>query len=384
MSKKIVILALHLGTGGAERVICNIANLLSESNNVKIISTYRLNEKPAFDLDDRVEIEYLMEDLNPNKQELIKSFKSLNLIKALKEFNKSIKVLFLRKSLMIKAIKNLDCDIAISTRILHNNCLSKYADKKIVKIAQEHNHHNNNQKYIEKLIKSLNGFDYFMPVSKELADFYENQINTSTKVVYIPNFIEYIPSENSSLQNKQLISVGRLDKVKGFDDLIEIFDLFQKKHPDWILHIVGEGSEKQNLQNKINELHLEEKVFLCGNKLGNELAEEYLNSSIYLMTSFSESFGLVLVEAASFGLPLIAFDSAQGAKEIIENDKNGFLISNRNKEKFIEKISEIIENHEKKNILSEHAIKTAKLYSKDTVSKTWNNFINNIEDKGDF
>lgn len=378
MSKKIVILALHLGTGGAERVICNLANLLCENNNVKIISTYKLNEKPAFDIDSRVEIEYLMEDLNPNKQELIKSFKNLNLIKAFKEFNKSIKVFFLRKSLMIKAIKNLDCDIAISTRILHNNWLSKYADKKIVKIAQEHNHHNNNQKYIKKVIKSLNGFDYFMPVSKELADFYENQINTSTKVVYIPNFIEYIPSENSSLQNKQLISVGRLDKVKGFDDLIEIFDLFQKEHPDWILHIVGEGSEKQNLQNKINELHLEEKVFLCGNKLGNELADEYLNSSIYLMTSFSESFGLVLVEAASFGLPLIAFDSAQGAKEMIENDKNGFLISNRNKEKFIEKINEIILNPEKKNSLSEYALETAKLYSRNTVSKTWNKFINNL------
>lgn len=378
MSKKIVILALHLGTGGAERVICNIANLLCENNNVKIISTYKLNEKPAFDIDDRVEIEYLMEDLNPNKQELIKSFKDLNLIEVFKEFNKSIKILFLRKALMIKAIKNLDCDIAISTRILHNNWLGKYANKKIVKIAQEHNHHNNNQKYINKVIKSLNGFDYFMPVSKELADFYEGKINSSTKVVYIPNFIEKIPYKKSNLQNKQLVSVGRLDKIKGFDDLITIFNLFQKEHPDWILHIIGEGSEKQNLQNKIEKLHLGKKVFLCGNKLGNELAEEYTNSSIYLMTSFSESFGLVLVEAASFGLPLIAFDSAKGAKEIIENDKNGFLISNRNKEKFIEKINEIILNPEKKKDLSEYAIETAKLYSKDTISKTWNKFINNL------
>lgn len=378
MSKKIVILALHLGTGGAERVICNLANLLCENNDVKIISTYKLNEKPAFDVDSRVEVEYLMEDLNPNKQELIKSIKSLNLLNTFKEFSKSLKVLHLRKSLNVKAIKNLDCDIAISTRILHNNWLGKYANKNILKIAQEHNHHNNNQKYIKKLIKSLNRFDYFMPVSKKLADFYEDKINPSTKVVYIPNFIENLPSEKSSLQNKQLISVGRLDKVKGFDDLIEIFSLFQKSHSDWILHIVGEGSEKQNLQNKINELHLEEKVFLCGNKLSNELEKEYLNSSMYLMTSFSESFGLVLVEAASFGLPLIAFDSAQGAKEIIENDKNGFLISNRNKEKFVEKINEIIEDPEKESTLSEYAIETAKLYSKDTVSKIWNKFINNL------
>ena len=80
MSKKIVILALHLGTGGAEKVICNLANLLIENNSVKIISTYKLNEKPAFKINDSVEIEYLIQDLKPNKQELKDSLKKLNSI----------------------------------------------------------------------------------------------------------------------------------------------------------------------------------------------------------------------------------------------------------------------------------------------------------------
>lgn len=380
MNKKIVILVLHLGTGGAERVVCNLANLLAKNNNVKIVSTYKLNENPVFDIDDRVKIEYLIEDLKPNKQELKNSLKRFNLILAFKEFVKSFKVLYLRKSLMIKAIKNLDCDIVISTRILHNNWVGKYSSDKIIKIAQEHNHHNNNQKYIKKVIKSLKNFDYFMPVSKELADFYKAKVK-NTKVVYIPNFIERIPDKKSSLQNKQLISVGRLDKIKGFDDLIDIFNIFQETHPDWVLHIVGDGSERQNLQKKINELHLERRIFLCGNKLSNELEKEYINSSIYLMTSFSESFGLVLVEAASYGLPSIAFDSAQGAKEIIENNKNGFLIPNRNKNDFIKKINEIIENPEKQKSFSENSLITANKFSKDNISEIWNKFIDNIGDK---
>ncbi len=299
MSKQIVILALHLGTGGAEKVVCNLANLLSENNDVKIISTYKLNDTPAFAINDKVKIEYLIKNLTPNRLELKNSLKHFNLICAFKELIKSFKILYLRKFLMIKTIKSLDCDIAISTRVLHNNWLGKYGSKKIIKIAQEHNHHNNNKKYIKKVVNSIKGFNYFMPVSKELADFYKNKIK-NTKVLYIPNFIEKFSDEFSSLQNKQLISVGRLEKVKCFDDLIDIFNIFQKSHSDWVLHIIGDGPEKQNLQNKIIELQLEDKVFLCGTKLDNDLEMEYLNSSIYLMSSSTESFGLVLVEAASF------------------------------------------------------------------------------------
>lgn len=380
MNKKIVILVLHLGTGGAEKVICNLANLLVENYDVKIVSTYKLNEKPSFDINGKVKIEYLIEDLQPNKQELKNSLKNFNLILSIKELIKSFKILYLRKYLMIKAIKNLNCDIVISTRILHNNLVGKYTNKKIIKIAQEHNHHNNNQKYIKKVIKSLRNFDYFMPVSNELADFYKTKIK-NTRTVYIPNFIEKIPNEKSNLQSKQLISVGRLDKVKGFDDLIYIFNTFQETHTDWVLHIVGDGPEKENLQNKINKLNLQNKVFLCGTKLSNELEKEYMNSSIYLMTSFSESFGLVLVEAASYGLPLIAFDSAQGAKEIIENNKNGFLISNRNKNDFIKKINELLEDSEKQKSFSENSLVTANKFSKDNISEIWNKFIDSIGDE---
>lgn len=378
MNKKIVFLVLHLGTGGAERVVCNLANLLSENNDIKIISTYKLNDTPSFHIDDKVKIEYLMEDLKPNKQELKDSLKRLNLILAFKELIKSFKVLYLRKSLMITAIKNLNCDIIISTRVFHNNLVGKYANKKIIKIAQEHNHHNNNQKYINKIIKSLKGFDYFMPVSKELANFYKTKVK-DTQVIYIPNFIEKNSNKKSTLQNKQLLSVGRLNKVKGFEDLIDIFNIFQKKYPDWTLHIVGEGSEKQNLQNKINSLHLDKKILLCGNKLSDELEQEYLNSSIFLMTSFSESFGLVLVEASNYGLPLVAFDSAQGAKEIITNDKNGFLVPDRNKEIFVKRINEIIESCEKKNTFSNNSLLVANQFSKQTISELWNKFINNIK-----
>lgn len=377
MNRKIVILALHLGTGGAEKVISNLANLLSENNDVSIISTYKLKGSPAFYINDKVKINYLITNLEPNKQNLKSALKSFNLIKSAYEIIKSFKILVLRKTRMIKAIKNLDCDIVISTRILHNNWVGKYARKDIIKISQEHNHHNNNQKYIKKLIKSLNNFDYFMPVSKELCDFYSKKIS-KPKVVYIPNFIDNISNTTCNLSSKQLISVGRLDSIKGFDDLIDVFNLFYQNHSDWNLHIVGDGPEKQNLQTKIDKLGLTKKIILCGTKHSSELENEYLNSSIYVMTSHSESFGLVLVEAANYGLPLLAFDSAQGAKEIIENNKNGFLVGNRNAKEMVAKIEELINNPSKMQCFSKNSKNTAFKFSKETVSKEWNKFLNNI------
>ena len=123
MNKKIVILALHLGTGGAEKVISNVANLLCENNEVEIISTYKLKNSPAFYISDKVKINYLITNLEPNKQDLKSALKSFNLIKLAYEIIRSFKIMILRKKLMIKAIKNLNCDIVISTRILHNNWL---------------------------------------------------------------------------------------------------------------------------------------------------------------------------------------------------------------------------------------------------------------------
>lgn len=376
--KKIVILALHLGTGGAERMITNISNLLCEKNDITIISTYKLNEKPAFNIDSRIKIEYLLNNLKPNKEELSNAIKQHNIVQIFKQGFISIKILYLRKKMMIEAIKKIDADIIISTRIFHNKLLGRYGRKGIIKIAQEHNHHNNNNKYIRKVLKSLKNIDYFMPVSKELCEFYTDKLKR-TKVVYIPNFIEKFPTTKSTLKNKQLISVGRLDKVKGFDVLIDIFNMFQKKYPDWSLHIVGDGTEKINLQNKIIELHLEHKIFLCGNKGQDELEDEYLNSSIFLMTSFSESFGLVLIEAASYGLPLIAFDSAKGATEIIENNKNGFLVENRNNEEFVNKIYELIKNSEEKENFSNYSLEVAKKFSKEKVEKMWNEFLSSLD-----
>lgn len=306
------------------------------------------------------------------------ALKKFQILKVLKEGIKAIKILYLRRKLMIDAIKNLSCDIAISTRYIHSKLLGKYGDKNIIKIAQEHNN-NGNERYVKKVVKSLKNIDYFMPVSKQLTDMYKERLKeTQIKCIYIPHCLKYYPEETSKLINKNIVSAGRLSSEKGFLDLIDVFEEVNNKNPDWHLHIAGDGAQKDEIIKKIHQKHLENNVTV-GFKKEEELRELFLESSIYVMASFHESFGLVLIEAESFGIPLLAFDSAKGPQEIIENGKNGYLISNRDIKQMADKINELISNDTLRTEIGSTARKMSMAYKMENVERIWYEFIDSIK-----
>lgn len=373
--KKITILALHLSTGGIEKTIATLSNMLVNHYEVEIIANYQIEETPAFKIDEMVKIKYLMPGVKPNAKEFKRALKRGNIIQVIKEGIKAIKILYLRNKLMKDQVKNLSCDIAISTRDIYNHLLGKYAKKEIVKIAQEHNNNGKN-KYIRKIIKSLKNIDYFMPASKQLLEIYKEKLKKKNiKCIYIPHCLSVYPEEISDLTNKNIISVGRLSQEKGFLDLIDVFEKVSKNNPDWHLLIAGDGQEREKIENKIQQKNLQEKVALLGFVKQEQLNKLFLQSSIYVMTSIHESFGLVLIEAESYGLPLLAFDSAQGPKEIIEDGKNGFLIPERNIEAMAEKIQELIRNKELRKQIGECSRKKSEKYKMENVEKIWLDFI---------
>ena len=100
------------------------------------------------------------------------------------------------------------------------------------------------------------------------------------------------------------------------------------------------------------------------------------SSSIYVMTSLSESFGLSLIEAMSYGLPCVSYSSAQGANEIIEDGKNGFLIDGRCEDVMIDKITELIEDEKLRSKLGKAARKTAKEYTANINLEAWKKLFN--------
>ena len=366
--KKITILVLHLNYGGIERFITNLANSISDDYEVEIVSTYKLSDKPFFKLNDNITVKYLITDLKPNKN-LVKNYlKEHKFIKLIMELIKSIKILYYKKTRMIKYIKSCDSDIIISTRDIHNKWLGKYGNSNVLKIGSEHNDIDST-KYIKTISNTAMKLDYFVVVSKKMVDDYKKYL--SIPVIHIPNSIEKLPKSFSKFNINNIISVGRLESVKGFEDLIDVFKTVILKNNNVILNIVGDGSKYKLLDNKINDLGLQDNIKLLGYKNSKELSELYNQSSIYVMTSLSESFGLVLLEAQSHKLPCIAFDSANGAKELIHTGVDGYLICNRDKEKMANKILELINDKDKCKQFGEKALENSKKYLSENIKQKW-------------
>lgn len=369
---KITILALHLGYGGIEKFISNIANMFEENNQVEIISIYKLYDNPPFYINPNVKITYLLEDLKPNRDEFYESLKKFKVLELIKQSFISLKILHLKKYKMKKAIKNLESDVVISTIEPHNKLLSKYGKKDSIKIATEHNYKNDEKNYINNVIKSCKNLNYLVIASKQLANIYSKKMMSSNcKVVNIPLILDYMPEKTSELSNKVITYIGRLSEEKGVIDLIEVFKKIHDKDDEFRLNIVGDGELKEKMIQKISENHLENCAFMQGYKSKSELEEIMLNTSIGINTSYTESFGLALMETFSYGIPCVAFSSAEGAKEIIDNDKNGYIIENRNFEEMANKVIDLVNNKDKLMIFGKNAREKSEQFEVQNIKEKW-------------
>ena len=172
--------------------------------------------------------------------------------------------------------------------------------------------------------------------------------------------------------------MGRLAPEKDYEELIKVFSEIDSSFEEWKLHIVGDGDEREKLQNIINEKQLEHRIILHGFLDKNEIEILMYQSSLYLMTSLTESFGLVLIEAQSYGLPCIAYDSAQGAKEIITSGKNGILIENRDRNHMVKEIVKCLQDLEYRQKIGKKGRENALQYSKESIQSQWYEFIDRI------
>ena len=367
--KKVSILALHLGSGGIERITTMLANNLCNDYKVEIVSTYKIFNKPFFNLDSRVSVKYLIPYMVPNEKEFKDALSDFRFIKAFKEGIKALKILKLKKNTMINYIKKCDSDVIISTRDTFNTLLGKYGSKYTLKIGWEHNHHNNNKEYIRKIRNSVKNLDYFVLVSQELCDFYKDIVEP--KCVYIPNCIDFYPDKLSDMSEKRVLSVGRLAPEKDPLELLEVFKLVNNKFPDWHLEIVGDGVLRDKLEDKVNELKLNDVVTLHGNRNRDYINELLSKTSIFVTTSKTESFGIVVLEAAAYGVPTVAYARAQGVKEIITDNYDGLLIENSNRELMAKRIMLLMKDQNMCQEMGKNAFHTATKFKAENVAKMW-------------
>lgn len=371
--KKVAILAMHLGIGGVENTIVNQANMLADNFEVEIVSLYNNHKRIPYKLNKKVKVVYLSNFIS-NREEFLLAVKSHNIMRSMKESIKAIKILYLKPLLLKKYIIHSDAAVIISTRKEFSKILGKFHKADTCTISEEHNYCLNNRSFVKDVIESTKNIDYFLPASKELAEYYKRKVNS--KVAYIPNTIT-LNTAKTNCSNKKVVSIGRLEKEKGYLDLLYVFAKVVKLDNKITLDIYGDGSLKKVLEKKIVNLGLSKNVFLKGNVEHDLLLELLPNYSLYVCPSYTESFGLSVLEALSKSIPCIYFDDAKGLNEFC-NESNSIVIKNRNFNKMAETINLLFKNKNMLKNLSKNCLACCLPYELSVVKDKYVSLLNQI------
>lgn len=198
------------------------------------------------------------------------------------------------------------------------------------------------------------------------------QVNSNVSI--IPNVVTMNDTGvYSDCEAKRVIFVGRLDPQKGYQYLDAIWRIVEKRHPDWRLDIYGEGADLQENKSMIPQ---GKQVYPHGQTL--DILDRYKDSSILILTSVYEPFGLVMPEAMSCGIPVVAFDCPYGPSEIITDGADGFLINCYDVEAFADKLCLLMENEVLRKEMGQNAILSAQRFTKDKIIPQWNRFFESL------
>lgn len=184
----------------------------------------------------------------------------------------------------------------------------------------------------------------------------------------IPNPVVY-KNYHRTERKYQALAVGRLDFQKGFDLLLDVWQGFKATNPQWKLVIAGDGELKNELIAKAAALNISDSVSFVG-KVAN-INDYYRDSDMALMTSRYEGLPLVLLEAKSWSLPVVAYDCPTGPQEIINDDQDGFLIAMNDKAGFIKKMNQLAHDDELFFEMSEKTQLTALKFDGKVIKQTW-------------
>lgn len=333
--------------GGTERVTSVLANSLSKYGfNVSIISCQN-GENCFFEISDSVSL--LSINGERYKNSFIRKYMCYRNLRNIIHSKKidlliSVDVALYLYAFIFRSIckciswEQFTSDICISILMRFARFLStRYADSVVVLSDHDRENYIKKYKYIKKIV-----------------------------TIYNPITIKEI--SNEAKRNRTIISVGRLEYEKGFDNLIEAWKNLEPQFPGWTVNIFGDGSQKNQLESQIRKLELK-RIFLKG--YTTRVEDELSTSQIYVLPSRYEGFGLALLEARMASLPCISFNCKYGPAEIIEDGINGILVEDQNIEALAGAMKELMINNDKRERMSRNANKNLSKYSADFIVKQW-------------
>ena len=376
---KIVYITPQLYTAdGVARVLTMKANYFAEKFNydITIILTEGKDKPLFYQLSDKIHVVNL--DLN---------FEEIWHLSFVKKAMIYLKKQHKYKYLLTKELMQLRPDITVTLLRREINFINDIKDgsKKIGEMHILRSHFRNFEKNQTNAFKELFSKYWNYRLIGKLKQL-ERMIVLTEKdckawteldnVIAIPNPLPFTPKTVSPLTEKRVIAVGRYYQEKGFDLLLESWAKIYMTHPEWRLEIFGDGDKAmyEEIRDKLGI-----PVSSCKlNGRTNDIAQEYVNSSIFVCSSRFEGFGMVLVEAMACGLGIVSFDCPWGPSSILANGEDGILVENGNTNSLAEAIKSLMDDPDKLNTMAKKAIVNVRRFQMDKIAYQWKELLENL------
>ncbi len=340
-------------SGGTERVTSIIANELSKQGYAISILSLTDGSTPFFELESTIQTY----SLYPQKISFKRHF--LPVIWKIRQFVKQQKI----DTLVV--VDSIACTFTVPALFGLN----------VQHICWEHfNFNSNNGVKFRDIGRqwAAKYCDYIVTLTQRDKKLWQQGLNNiNANVVTIGNPSPYENIQHSpSISDRVILAVGRLTKQKGFDILLEAWAQVCSVNTDWTLRIVGDGENAVALKNQAKALGVEMHVdFIAATKY---IEHYYQTSSFYCLSSRFEGFGMVILEAQSFGLPVISFDCDCGPRDLINDNINGWLIENGDTEGLAKQLLDSISLDEDSYIkMSKQSQMSSKRFSVSNITQRW-------------
>lgn len=192
----------------------------------------------------------------------------------------------------------------------------------------------------------------------------------------IPNPLSFYPEAKAALQNKKVIAVGSHSYNKGYDLLLLAWREVIRSHPDWVLTIYGKLDTDKTYVKQAKKLGIADSVYFSNPV--KDIQKKYLESSIMVLPSRSEGFGMVLIEAMACGVPCVSFNCPEGPADIIRDGEDGYLVKNGDVEELASKVMELIEDEARRKAMGAKAKQHVKQYLPEVIVSQWDELFKSL------
>ncbi len=365
-----LLIANAFAAGGTVRTTFMTAGQLARDHEVEVVSAYRFAAKPRFDLDPRVRLRVLT-DLRPAS---IKRVQRPAVARASRLIHPG-DIRYHRFNLLTDAallwfLRSLRDGVLIGTRPGLNLAIARHARRQVIRIGQDHLNLEYPPVLLRALAESYPRLDAVTALTEGTAAGYRELLGPGARVECIPNAAPANPGRRADPESRIVAAAGSLSRRKGFDRLLEAWARLAPSHPDWRLRIFGDGPDRAALEQLIDQLGIRGSARLCG--YSPRLLESLESASVFAMTSRKEGFPMVILEAMSLGIPVVAYDCPTGPSDMITDGRDGFVVPNGRTRLLAESLAGLMGDADRRRRFGDAALEKAAAYGMDAIGARWN------------